>query len=177
MFQKIIVTLFQSESDPVETEHIPAYQIHDSPAPPPGASSAFSIKAVQTFFKTNNLNIIYLPVYPDPVNLVVLYLYKTTMLNSNRLTGRRQTKKITILNDIPCSSMWRVCTTWMTDCKGSFTRNTREKSLSYFEEIHLQLGRYQFQKGSVTERLERCNCNSEAPTSSPALTGSWICSQ
>ena len=52
-FRKILLffnTLFQSESDPVETEHIPAYQVHDSPAPPPGASSAFS-KRSKLFLK------------------------------------------------------------------------------------------------------------------------------
>ena len=31
--------------------------------------------------------------------------------------------------------------------------------------------------GSVDERLERRTCNSEAPSSSPALTASWICSR
>ena len=28
--------------------------------------------------------------------------------------------------------------------------------------------------GSVVERLERCNCSSEAPSSRPALTACWI---
>ena len=27
----------------------------------------------------------------------------------------------------------------------------------------------------MAEWLDRCTCNSEAPSSSPALTGSWIC--
>ena len=31
--------------------------------------------------------------------------------------------------------------------------------------------------GSVAEWFERRTCNSEAPSSSPALTDSWICSQ
>ena len=31
--------------------------------------------------------------------------------------------------------------------------------------------------GSLAEQLERWNCNSEAPSASPALTASWICSR
>ena len=31
--------------------------------------------------------------------------------------------------------------------------------------------------GSVTEQLECWTCNSEAPSSSPALTTSWVCSR
>ena len=31
--------------------------------------------------------------------------------------------------------------------------------------------------GSVSDRLERWTCNSEALSSSPALTASWICSR
>ena len=34
-----------------------------------------------------------------------------------------------------------------------------------------------FVGGSVAEWLERWTCNSEAPSSSPALTVSWICSR
>ena len=31
--------------------------------------------------------------------------------------------------------------------------------------------------GSVAERLERWTCNSDAPSSWPTLTASWICSR
>ena len=37
--------------------------------------------------------------------------------------------------------------------------------------------KYTERKGSVAERLERWTCNSEAPSSSLALTTSWICSR
>ena len=37
--------------------------------------------------------------------------------------------------------------------------------------------RYTERKGSMVERLERWTCNSETPSSSPALTASWICSR
>ena len=36
--------------------------------------------------------------------------------------------------------------------------------------------KYGLSGGSVAERLEHWTCNLEAPSSSPALTASWICS-